>query len=375
MNLSAIAKLVGILALTGSLPVHCADKGPTDLLADKADAVVVGEVQSGQQTGNSAAFVLSIVRTIKGDLAAGDTINVSGTTGGQVNRTLQGDYGLWFLRKSAAQWTFLSTSLSLGEGFLEGAGYLPLVKTISPLSVNTAMPPSTASDQMAVELVAAMQGYTSQSQLSALTREFLGLGESALLPDLYHSLRASPNQELRFIGVRALLWGDEAPSALAEIANNLDLVADLRANFFVVPAVCGIRNPDPGAVQSLGKITSSADVAMGRCAATALMYIHTKATLPFLAQLLGSGDAQTRESAMRGLSRFVDNLPITTQDNTINATALVPQGPSIYRTADTDKYSLSTTSLSHARYSEAAYLQFWGAWWASVKDALSGQSR
>src|SRR5258708_27725981 len=46
-----------------------ADKGLTDFMADKADAVVEGEVQSGQQSGRSAIFVLVVSRCLKGDVA------------------------------------------------------------------------------------------------------------------------------------------------------------------------------------------------------------------------------------------------------------------------------------------------------------------
>jgi len=54
-----------------------AEKRMIDRLADRADAVVVADVQSGRQSGYAIAFVLSVVRTIKGDLLPGATVNVS----------------------------------------------------------------------------------------------------------------------------------------------------------------------------------------------------------------------------------------------------------------------------------------------------------
>lgn len=100
------------------------------------------------------------------------------------------------------------------------------------------------------------------------------------------------------------------------------------------------------------------------------MELHTREALPFLAQLLDSKDAKVRESAIQGLSRFVDNLPIPTTQTVANGKALVPQGPTPYRTLETDKYSLSRRWLSQSSLSETDYLQFWKSWWAIVKDKL-----
>src|SRR3954454_6511065 len=57
-------RLIGVLSLCLFAADIRAGKGPTDVLADQADAVVVGNIQSGQQNGQSLAFMLSVVRTI-----------------------------------------------------------------------------------------------------------------------------------------------------------------------------------------------------------------------------------------------------------------------------------------------------------------------
>jgi len=367
---TAMTKLIGFLAIAASLPSLRANKGPTDSLADRADAVVVAEVQSGLHAGPSLAVVLSVVRAIKGNLAAGATINVSADAGGNIGGTggiRGGWYGLWFLKRADGQWTALPSL----EELLHSPPYIPLPNTSSPPAVPLASPPVTISDHIAVELAAALlshRSYATPFQLVILGWALLGIGDSALVPGLYRTLRTNSDPELRFIGVRGLLRGNEGASALAEIANNLDVVTKLHTGSFVVTAICGQRNPDPGAIQSLGKIASSSDANVQRCAAEALMYIHTRETLPFLAQLLDSSDPRTREEAIRGLSRFVDNLPITTQYNTINAKALIPQGPAPYRTAETDRYSLSTRSLGQADQTE--HLRFWRSWWATMRDKV-----
>jgi hypothetical protein len=128
-------------------------------------------------------------------------------------------------------------------------------------------------------------------------------------------------------------------SALTEIANNSGLVPKLRARSLVIGAICGVSSTDAAAVGALGRIASDAN--MQACVAEALDRIHTRDTLPFLAQLLDSSDPKAREYAIGGMSRFVDNLPIQTPSNILNGKSLVPQGPAPYRTADTDRHSLS----------------------------------
>ena len=76
---------------------------------------------------------------------------------------------------------------------------------------------------------------------------------------------------------------------------------------------------------------------------------------------------------MKGLSRFVDNLPIATQYNTLNGKALVPQGAQPFRTIETDKYSLSTRYLGEG--DQTLYLQFWRSWWAKMKGELAPLSQ
>lgn len=366
MNIN-MTKLMFWLALTATLlPTLRADKGETDRLADQADAVVVGELLSGQQSGRSLAFVLSVTRTIKGDLTPGATVNVSGSTRLSLTRSLRGHYGIWFLKKTGSQWRLLP--VMPGAAALEASCYFPVSKASSPASVSTPSPPVTTSDRIAVELAAAIQSYTDPRQLFNLAYGLLGVRQSALVRDLYRALRAHPDPEIRFIGLTQSFGPDDDLLALAEMANNLDLIPKLHTSGMLVPSICGRRNADPRAIQHLGRIASSSNPNVQKCAAQALAYIHTRETLPILAQLLVSADAVTREYAMRGFSRFVDNLPIPTPHNILDGKDLIPQGPTPYRTPETDKYSLSTRSLGRADQTE--YLLFWKSWWASVKDKL-----
>lgn len=369
MNHTGLAKPLFILAFVAALPSLDAERRAIDRLADKADAVVVGEVRSGQQTGTSVAFVLSVARTLKGDLRPGGAVSVSWVSPLKANKDLKGKYGLWFLRKaSGTDWALQRVR----EGWvpLEFA-YFPLPKGSTGASFITASRPVTVHDLLAVELTAGLQFCTDRSQCHDLAVALFDIGESTVTPELYRALRASGDTELRFLGLAGLLrsnYGSADISALAEIASNVDLIPGLEMRGFVLSAIEARRDSDPDVIRYLGIIASSPDVSVQRSVAWALKFIHTRDTLPILGRLLDSTDSGTRESAMTGFSRYVDNLPVATVYNTLNGKWLIPQGPAPYGTPETDTYSLSTRRLDQTR--EAEFLQFWRSWWATMRDRV-----
>jgi hypothetical protein len=64
----------------------------------------------------------------------------------------------------------------------------------------------------------------------------------------------------------------------------------------------------------------------------------------------------------------VENLPIQRNEDVLNGKNLIVQGPTTYRTPETDKYSLSKRNLAGA--DDAEYIQFWKSWWASTKNQV-----
>lgn len=359
-TLSALFALAAIPALQG-------EKRTTDRLLDEAQAVVVAEVQSGQQVGYSAAFTLSVVRTLKGSFGPGDTINVAWGSTLTANKSLKGDYGLWFLSQAAVGGPWTLKGVLQGQYPFEFA-YFPLPKASSLASLNTVARPKTVNDQAASELAAALEAYTDPSQIYHLALGFLSIGESDAAPVIYGALRAHPDPEIRFIGLAGLIRSND-PTALGEVASNIEQVPNLQARGLLASAISGRRDTDPVAISQIGRIASSSSVVFQGAGAEALKNIHTRDTLPYLADLLDSGDARIREAAMIGLSRFVDNLPVQTQFNVLNFAALTPQGPAPYRTALTDTYSLSRRWLGAE--DETKYIQFWKSWWAHMKDELT----
>lgn len=357
MTTKRFLRLAVLLTLSASVSVG---------VADQASTVVVGEILSGQQSGNSAVFTLSVVRTLKGAANPGAAITVNATVSQSADRDLTGAYGMWFLSNASGQWTLLPVL----RGVFDTA-YYPLSKTASPAAITTNSPAVTLDDQIALENAAALGSYSTPLQFHLLAAGLLATADSPVTQNVFLLLHASADPELRFIALARWLRNHGDTSALAEVANNIGLTPSLKATFFVVPGVLGRLDSDPAAIEYLGKIASSPQPDLQRAAATALMHIHTRDTLPYLAKLLDSGDAATRETAVRGLSRFVDNLPIATQDNVLSGKASLREGPTPYRTAQTDAHSLSTRSLAQASGSEGDVLQFWKSWWETVKGQLS----
>ena len=133
----------------------------------------------------------------------------------------------------------------------------------------------------------------------------------------------------------------------------------------------GRVDSDAASIGYLGVISTSRDVGLQRAAATDLALIHTPATLKYLGDLLYSTDPLTQEWAMRGLSRFVNGLPITTPQGTLNGSDLAAAGPTPYRTNETDRYSLATRWLATCAEPASAFIQHWQSWWASMKSKLA----
>jgi hypothetical protein len=281
--------------------------------------------------------------------------------------------GLWLLKKADNKWTvipFLSGAVRLETGYfipLPGAGFRAGTFAAEP---SNAVVSESVNDQVAAEFATAIHNYSNPLDVFLLGHGLCQLEATPAVTGIYRTLATYTDPEVRLMGLAGLLGSDGENStwALKQIAKEMELIPRLHVRGVVIPSICSIRNSDRGAVESLGQISLSSDIALRRCAAMALDFIHTRDTLPFLAELLNSGDAGTREYAIQGLSRFVDNLPVQNPSNIRNGQALLPQGPAPYRTAETDQFSLSKGWLGSAE--EAPYLQFWRSWWDRMKGEL-----
>jgi hypothetical protein len=362
------------LALAGSFRCFGESKERTELLALGSDAVVVGEVRSGQQVDRAVTFTLAISRTLKGPLQPGDVIPVSWSTSFRGNSDFVGSYGLWFLGKdSGGRWRMRP----LTNGPVPfAAAYLHLSKVAGPAYPPAGSSPATLGELMTTELAAAVPNYKTPDELTDLAHALLETEKNPASRALYFDLRKSSDPELRFLGLVGLVqfrgW-----FALAEIAGDVDLLDHLKvAPDLMDWALVRFRDGDPGCVRSIGRIgMSTSNEYLRRDAINTLKYIHTRESLPFLAWALDSTNPDLRRAAMWGMTRFVDNLPIVTPDNVPSGGDSVPLGPAPYRTADTDRYSVRFLHFPGGQAQEEECLRFWKSWWERMKGELDPDSK
>lgn len=258
------ARVLCLAFALAQLPLFGDRIGALDVLADKADAVVVGEIQSGQQAGRSITLVLSVVRAIKGDLAEGTLLDVSGEVRHSSTRVAIGKAGgLWFLQQNGNRWTFLPVMQS--PVILEHGCFVEYVKTASSGPMATTLPPQTAGDKVALELVTALKQGTIDLRHSIVVEVInMMFGERAFITDLFRDLRAQSDPDLRLIGLNGLLKTEDQSSALAELADHVDLVTQFRRIPYLSMRICGILNPDPAVVAILGRISTRPDMQADR---------------------------------------------------------------------------------------------------------------
>src|ERR1700694_5567663 len=127
--------LLGIAVVLGIPSVSLAGNTVTD----RADAVVVGEGSSGQQTGSHVSFMLRVDRALKGSIAPGTVVGVEWARAPMVPTPQQhsGEYGVWFLQAaSTGPWQPLPATHSNAPIPLALACY-PLPKGSVPSVITT----------------------------------------------------------------------------------------------------------------------------------------------------------------------------------------------------------------------------------------------
>ena len=341
-----------------------------DNVADLADAIVVGEVLSLQQTGSQVAFTLQVDRNLKGNIVPTSVIQVEWDRA-PVTRTPQqisGQYGMWFLRTNAnGAWQLLPATHSNTPLPLSLACY-PLLKGSAPFA--SAVGTQSVNDLVTGELSTAVE------HLPSATTEFyytatglLSLSDTSNVTSQYRRLSQMADPQLQVLGLIGLVRQGDA----ASIERVLELQAALRASklrVHMVSAVRNVRDGTPRTVQALGRLATTSGVGSGlqMAACDALRSVHTKDSLPFLVALLDSPNAEIRHEGLAGISMFVENLPIQKAEMVPNMTWLRPQGPAPYRTTDTDKYS---AKFGEPPDRQAEYVAFWKSWWVKFGSQLA----
>jgi hypothetical protein len=198
---------------------------------------------------------------------------------------------------------------------------------------------------------------------------FLALPVSPTVTAQYQRLKQSAQHQASVVGLVGLLRQGDLQS-LQELLRPPDTA--LKASSVrgeVLKAVKGLRSESPQVVQMLGKLATLPTVPVGTqvAAAEALRAIHTEDSLPFLAAMLDSPNADIRDNGIQGFSMFVENLPVQTSETIPNFSWMKPRGPAPYKTPETDGHS-AVSRVSPDQ--QPTYVAFWKTWWSQIGSRL-----
>jgi hypothetical protein len=188
----------------------------------------------------------------------------------------------------------------------------------------------------------------------------------AELPDFAETLRGfaqSPSIDLRTLAFASGIRRQDVQS-LTRVAEQAPSVAKSRMGIHACFAVRAWRGSEPAGISALGAIAVAAGAdPLSRCAAEALMMLHTKDAVPHLVRLLSSAEPHLRDAAVRGLSLFVRGAPILAAEN-VRAMAYFTEGRNKEYLDGAISPYVTISSVSPEKESE--YVIAWSAWWGRM---------
>jgi hypothetical protein len=355
-----------------------APQSPRDL-AELADLIVIGTANGITQGEASVNFSLTIDRVLKGapSLSAG-TISVGWPTP-PANAAQSavgsapagvGSTGMWFLQESPDGWALLPVV----------QGNAPFSMTYYPSAPGPILSPYTYSASASLlDIIAAELSSAIEASNGAYIAQFYGLQfglidqlNSSYVSLLFTRMSNSTPTAQQIVGLSGLIRGgssaaltsaDQSVSTFAAYAKESGiLLFSVRDRF---------RAADAVSVGVLGKAaTDSTNSTASFCEASAhaLAAMHTAATLPYLAALLGDQDANIRVEAIGGIGSFANGLAMQTAANVASLAYLQYPASAPYMTAETRaNFVLGAQAVE---LNEAAYLSYWSQWWSQNRVSL-----
>jgi hypothetical protein len=274
---------------------------PAELARD-ADVIVAGSAGSGVRSGNTVSFPLQVDRVLKGGATiASTTLSIAWTAAPSVDfGPPTAGYGIWFLRRPAADWTMLP------------AGYYA-VPPGPILGIYAYADAASVTDKVAAELSSAIESANGGSFIEIQTNGGLDQLKSPVLQLLYQRMSTSDDLYQAMMGVSGLLRQGNGSALAAAIDLAPKIEADPR-RFDALPLTIRafFRPTDAASVAALGRAaadTTNLRAQLREACAEALAAIHTRQALPYLAALLDDADANVQSSGVRGLSAFTKSSP------------------------------------------------------------------
>jgi hypothetical protein len=323
-------------------------------LTAKADAVVVGSVRAIAVNGTISATI-DVERVLKGSVSRGIPISVTWASRLYADvHDIPVDHGIFFLsHSSAGLWSLLPTA----NGAM--AWWDTYVRTPEAA---TGRPQGNASalDKVLAEIVAAVEaGGRPDVDLVAIFR----LNRSPVLAAAFRRFETASDVRLKGLALAALLSVGDT-SAITTVQQSSIALASTQLWPEIVREIEQYYvSTDPSAIHALGTLAvdPKTSQSLRAAAAMALARAHSKATLPYLAQLLDDSDSLVRARGVGGLAMFANHVPIGSHEPAA--------GEWIWRTEETIAHSAMDQGLisSNAAY----YIGFWKSWWVANQTALS----
>jgi hypothetical protein len=334
-------------------------------LSENADLIAVATSLQGAQVGSQVSFVLAIERVLKGSVLPGATVHASWTTTddpGALQMQLLAVRGLWFLKSDGgSNYNIMPTAV--GHATINDVCVsVPAGDVRARFAYTNSM---AVPDKIALELAASAEAVANGEIKSLLLIRPASSGASpGGLTTAHRLLVQSSVPRTRAIGYQGLLLQNDR-SALEEVEQQATSLAQANAVALIAASIGdNYRNADPAGIAVLGRMATAGPrsplLPFKSSAARALAWIHSRESLPILAEMLSDPDSAIRTYGVGGLAMFANNEPSQAASSLSTAPAAPIYQP-WYRTSETASHS--TMSAQILVQHEAEYIGFWTKWW------------
>jgi hypothetical protein len=339
-------------------------------IANKADMIIVGTVNSRTESPNAVSFDIVVERVIKGQAPSSivHVVHQWRRPGGILifdapSGELQGSfYGIWCLQHTdSANWDILPVNGF--DGFMPGL-FWSAVRSLPP--AYRSISNTTPLDTLVVQVAAGLEsdGLHPEEQLGAT-----GTTSTSALQGVFLHYATSPVPSFRAVGIAGMLQGGQAGavSQLAQVWRSIG--TDLYGSLVLSALRDRFRDATPSSViplSQLADVSSASAPELREAAVWALSAIHSKESLPFLASLLRSADPSEQARGVFGLAAFANGCPIQTRDNVQSMEYLQFKNPSPYRTSGTVENFAFGNGVPTPQL-----VAFWINWWTTNRASLT----
>jgi hypothetical protein len=328
-------------------------------VATSCPVIAAGTLTSRNETAATVSFNLSIQRVLKGAAAPG-TVNVShkwargGIRIGGSPTITDTIVGIWCLQPSVSgDWDV--EPINGPDGLFVSMSW-PAMATL-PAAYQVQNVP--LADSLLFELAAGVEAAGSNPRIAIGAAQG---AQSSSLQFVANRFAASSNPDFQIAGLAGLI--PVQPSAIGSVNGLWPSISSNPHRFDLVFAIReSFRDPSPASINMLVQLASLSPE-MREAAVHAISSIHTQASLPFLASLLTSSDANEQARGVFGLSSFANVCPAQTPANVVSMAYLQCANNGPYSTADTIANFVSPGASS------SQVVSFWINWWKQNQAAL-----